>query len=442
MRAFRTTQIYVWVFILSIARANAVQINLSGDYIERYYRILENYILPLMVVSTVVLFCGYLASRIYHRVAARREPAADDDDAGLPPFASAEDGTAAFLRELKATPPIEEPVETKRDPQIRAPHPLLRKRAANAAAALRSKVAAEEAAPTAPARPAAPPRPAAPSRSGRGTGMDLRATPAREEAEPPRRTARPLSPPPETPPAPAAPDMREMRDMREPRDDVGQRPAAAHGEQETARAKVDPPPVATTSIWWQEPGAAPRIEPSTSVVQALKKSAPPSPDLEAARARAVEIVDTLDKFTGVLQRGNTLIAERIKAKQGLDRADVEGLRIVGFDMAPGIEEELRKLGGDVAAEVLTVYAAVAKFNNVLRRLEQMTASEPLDEGWNDLLRARMSEMLFVVGQLRKTLGSYRRPSARPANGADKPDRPGGSSDRGPDRPVPLGRRQV
>jgi hypothetical protein len=444
MRLLRNIQILGSVFWLSIAHANAVQINLSGDYIDRYFRILEDYVLPLMVVSTVVLFCGYLASRVYHRTVTPREPRRDDED-GM--FASAEDGTAAFLRELKATPPISDPEPDqepgpKREPRIRAQHPLLRKRAANAAAALRARNAAGEEARFAPA----PEMPA--------PALDRYPAPKREEAPPP--------------PRPEAPAMRDAAGPRLgaslPAETMRERETAAYDREtvpdslraervrgepprepeaaETAAAKVDPPPVATSSIWWQEPGGPQRMEPSASVVQALKKSAPPSPDLEAARARAGEVVDSLDYIASVLQQGNTLIAERIKAKHGLTLEEVRGIRITGFDQPQGVQEDLRKLGGDAASEVLAAYAAVLKFNHVLRRLEQMAADEPLDEGWNDLLRARMSEMLFVVGQVRKTLGGYRRGTKLPANTADKLTRPGDASGKGPDHPLPLGRRQL
>ncbi|HET6491644.1 MAG TPA: hypothetical protein VFG44_01590, partial [Burkholderiales bacterium] len=109
-----------------------MQISLSGDNIDRYFRILEHYVLPLMVVSTIVLFCGYIASRIYHRTVARAQDGAEDDALLDDTAASPYDGTAAFLRELRATPPIED-AEPKREPKMRAQHPMLRKRAANAA---------------------------------------------------------------------------------------------------------------------------------------------------------------------------------------------------------------------------------------------------------------------------------------------------------------------
>ena len=454
MRLLRTIQIFGAVFSLSIARAYAVQINLSGDYIDRYFRVLEDYVLPLMVVSTIVLFCGYLASRVYHRTVTRREPGRDEDEDRS--FDSPEEGTAAFLRELKATPPIEDS-DPKREPRIKAQHPLLRRRAASAAAALRSREAATET-----------PRPVK-TETVPVAGIELHLPLSREPAAPRIATPQPQSPPPrikmphvEAPRAPAPPEIHEAAPQRfgvvPPSEAARSREAAAdnslradrdRGEaprdpavNEAGHAKIDPPPVATNPVWWQEAGGAQRSEPSTSVVQALKKATPPSADLEVARARAGEIVDSLDYIASVLQQGNTLVADRIKAKQGLELEDVRGMRATGFDAPQGVLEDLRKLGGDVATEVLATYAEVVKFNNVLRRLEQMAESEPLDEGWNELLRARMSEMLFVLGQVRKTLGGYRRGPKKPANATEKPERPGGTSGAGPDRPLPLGRRQV
>ncbi len=494
MRVFRIIQIFGAVFCLSIAHANAVQINLSGDYIDRYFRILEDYVLPLMVVSTIVLFCGYLASRVYHRTVTRKEPGRDEDNEI---FESPEEGTAAFLRELKATPPIEDQ-EPKREPRLRAQHPLLRKRAVNAAAVLRSR-GSDDDAPRAPRTETVPvagielhlplSREHRESRNDRAPQPQAPriATPQPDEPkgvapQPPQPPQPPQAPRmaetrAEAPRPPAAPEKRpdirpnihpgsrdaadqrldvvapsnppardrEAGDSRAPTDRMRAEPLREQAASEAAHPRTDPPPVATNPAWWQEAGSVQRLEPSASVVQALKKSpspVTPSPDLEAARARAGEIVDSLDYITSVLQQANTLVADRIKRKQGLELDDVRGMRVTGFDEPQGVLEDLRKLGGDVATEVLSTYTAVAKFNNILRRLEQMAESEPLDEGWNDLLRARMSEMLFVIGQVRKTLGGYRRGAKKPANAADKPERSGGASGSGPEQPLPFGRRQI
>jgi hypothetical protein len=178
-------------------------------------------------------------------------------------------------------------------------------------------------------------------------------------------------------------------------------------------------------------------------VQSLKMAAAPSSaDVEAARMRAGEIGDSLDYASGVLQQSATLLAERMQLKQGLEREDVRGMRIAGFERPERAEEDLRKLGGDVAQETLSAIDAVANFDNVLRRLEQMAEAEPLDEGWNDLLRTRISDTLYKVGQVRKTLGGYRIAANKPARSSDKHSRPGGASGGGPDRPVPVGRRRV
>lgn len=478
MRCGGIIKTFSLVFLLSTAQAHAVQISLSGDKIDRYFRILEHYVLPLMVVSTIVLFCGYVASRIYHRTTARDDGPADDrasrDDIDASPY----DGTAAFLRELRATPPIED-AEPKREPRMRAQHPLLRKRAANAAAALRSRLTTSEE-----RRPETPERQA----TADALRFDMpqppaeRPWPERAAAQAPRMGARPRFDPPDMFEPEPAPNVREaqgaapaqpresMEDAPGLAEDVDDRPVAgkrqsrrdlfADGslrsdrrgqespqrpaeERDPNRAKLDPPPVATTSNWWQDPEEAVRAEPSAAVVQSLKMAAAPSSaDVEAARMRAGEIGDSLDYASGVLQQSATLLAERMQLKQGLEREDVRGMRIAGFERPERAEEDLRKLGGDVAQETLSAIDAVANFDNVLRRLEQMAEAEPLDEGWNDLLRTRISDTLYKVGQVRKTLGGYRIAANKPARSSDKHSRPGGASGGGPDRPVPVGRRRV
>lgn len=487
-------------FLLSTAQAHAVQISLSGDNIDRYFRILEHYVLPLMVVSTIVLFCGYVASRIYHRTVARNQNGLEDeaplDDTAASPY----DGTAAFLRELRATPPIED-TEPKREPKARAQHPLLRKRAANAAAALRARPAAPEARQPAPVEPAPStnalrfnlsnrladrPQPERTPEPQSDSRLDSSYESRRESRSEPRIETPPLFDPPdmfepdaaprfrETPtPAPAYDDGGEEAPQRTAAEDT--RPVAAgrrsrrdllaggalragRDDDETAerasdrepeRTKLDPPPIAATSNWWQDSDDAPRSvsserpEPPEAVVQALKMSPPPQgPDMEAAKARAGEVGDSLDYVASVLQQAATLLAERMQIKKGLERDDVRAMRVTGFAPPPGVEEELRKLGGDVAQEVASACGAVASFDNVLHRLEQMTAAEPLDEGWNDLLRTRISDTLYAVGQVRKTLGGYRPAPKKPGRSPDNRSRPGGASGGGPDRPVPVGRRQV
>lgn len=471
-------------FLLSTAQAHAVQISLSGDNIDRYFRILEHYVLPLMVVSTIVLFCGYVASRIYHRTVARTQNGLEDeaplDDTAASPY----DGTAAFLRELRATPPIED-IEPKREPKVRAQHPLLRKRAANAAAALRARPAAPEA--RQPAAPAA--MEPAPSANALRFNLSNRLA----DRPQPERTHEPRSEPQiETPPLFDPPDMFEpdapprFRETQAPapaHDDGGgeeaQRTAAEDthpvaggrrsrrdllaggalragrdgdemaeraNDREPERTKLDPPPIATTSNWWQDSEDAPRSvssEPSEAIVQALKMSpAPSGPDMEAAKARAGEIGDSLDYVASVLQQAATLLAERMQIKKGLEQDEVRAMRVTGFAPPKGMEEDLRKLGGDVAQEVASACDAVTKFDQVLHRLEQMSENEPLDEGWNDLLRTRISDTLYAVGQVRKTLGGYRPALKKPGRSPDNRSRPGGAAGGGPDRPVPVGRRQV
>ena len=103
------------VCLLSIGKANAVQISLSEGNVEKYFQILEVYVLPFLVVSTVVLLCGYIASKIYNRRLDKAERV-DELDVGSPDLRDR--GTAAFLRELKTTPPIKDPTPD-REPRLR-----------------------------------------------------------------------------------------------------------------------------------------------------------------------------------------------------------------------------------------------------------------------------------------------------------------------------------
>jgi hypothetical protein len=310
--------------------------------------------------------------------------------------------------------------------------------------------------------PAAEPEPPAAANA-----LHLDVPPAAErswpERTPPRADPPPRFDPPDMfEPAPEAPQRAESGDDRPPAGrrrvrrelfaDNGLRadkteeglPNRQAEDRAPDRSKFDPPPVAMGSNWWQDTEEPVRPEPpAAAVVQPLKTAVPPpAADLESARAKAGEIGDSLDYAASALQQSATLLAERMQIKQGLDREDVRGMRIAGCERPPGAEDDLRKLGGDVAQEALAALDAVVCFDNVLRRLEQMAEAEPLDEGWNDLLRTRISDTLYQVGQVRKTLGSYRVAAKKPVRSSDKHARPGGASGGGPDRPVPVGRRQV
>ena len=320
MRLFRNFLILGSVFSLSIARAYAIQISLSDDSIDRYFQILEQYVLPLMVVSTVVLFCGYLASRIFHRTVSRRQ----DGEAGRSELAAtAEYGTEAFLRELKATPPIEDS-EPRHEPKIRAPHPLLRRRHAAARQnAARQEDMPEAATPGGVTRPAAAtvepvPTAKSPARdagvvSARGhdagspkatpltadNGTDGKKMPSLQAAF--RRS--PQNSKGHTDPAgrsrgsaddagpvvaPRAPDVSradisagegpelgadDAESVRKPAEQL-KTPESVRGD----RARTEPT-LATHPNWQDEPEGRTREEPTISVVQALKtgpSSVPPS----------------------------------------------------------------------------------------------------------------------------------------------------------------------
>ncbi|MEM9684175.1 MAG: hypothetical protein AAF942_12975, partial [Pseudomonadota bacterium] len=212
------------------------------------------------------------------------------------------------------------------------------------------------------------------------------------------------------------------------------------------RAAVDPDPA--EALPPGEPASSedatiPPKEPTVSVVQTLQASASVSaPDIEATKARAAEIVDSLDYIASVLQQGTVLLGERQKSKHGMSLEDVRTLRVTGYDEPEHVLEDLRYLGGDAPEEVLAAYGAVSSFNGIVSRLEQMAESEPLDEGWNDLVRARVSDTIYRVGQVRKTLGIYRRTPGRPANSGMSSGGAGDDPDEGKAKSVPFGRRQV
>ncbi|MGI9385970.1 MAG: hypothetical protein ACR2OX_00935, partial [Methyloligellaceae bacterium] len=114
MRKLRLLLIVPAVFLLNISSLSAVQINLSSDNLEQYFQILELYVLPFLVVATIVLLCGYIVSRIFNR---RQRRLAEEAEMHAPK-ATPEEGTAAFLRELKSTPPIRDP-EASDTPRLR-----------------------------------------------------------------------------------------------------------------------------------------------------------------------------------------------------------------------------------------------------------------------------------------------------------------------------------
>lgn len=439
------------VFLLSTVPAWAVQINLSSDSIDQYFRVLEQYVLPLMVVSTVVLFCGYLASRIFHRTVSRRQ---DGTVERRNRTESPVDGTAAFLRELKTSPPIVEPgpepdldiePEVKQEPKLRPQHPLLRRRNA-AAKADRDRQVETQAQAQQPQAPA----PSVP----RSTASTESSTVRSEGSQIPRLQAafrRPGGAPAEKGPvaddAEAKSEQASVSRAAAPRDAELQeprlRPVTVNGEN-TPSAPGDTAPTDRGEADGDD-SIPDRREPTISVVQALKANTaqPQKPVASAAaRARAVEIVDSLDYIASVMQQGSVVLAERIKNKQGLSQQDVAALRISGFDEPQNVMEDLHKLGGDAAQEVLSAYSAVSAFNNIVQRLEQMSESAELDEGWNELVRSRISETIYAVGQVRKTLGIYRRSVKKPANSENKPGTAGNTPEGGTGGSMPIGRRQV
>ena len=101
MRAFANSLVAAVLLFLSPLPAGAVRINLASEGVEQYFYILELYILPALVVITFVLLCGYIVGRIFNRRSKNDAPA-ERPSAEM----EKEEGTAAFLKELRSTPPI------------------------------------------------------------------------------------------------------------------------------------------------------------------------------------------------------------------------------------------------------------------------------------------------------------------------------------------------
>jgi hypothetical protein len=372
---------------------------------------------------------------------------------------------------LTATPPIDDR-EARREPKINQSHPLVERRAAQA----RANEAVDTAptpAPTigraGPATPSLEPAPEAAEterdreaqpRTKTRRVPPLKAAFRRTRQKPPAPVETPVRSERETPEPPRSDDTAAEREERprrvrpvealraaKPVPVPEPRPDAEETHREAPRLEQDAPAVAETPAQPDAPARNRRDEPPVSVVKALKTPsvslapAPAAPSVvppaaaESAKARAGEIVDSLDYIASVLQQSSALVAERFKDKQGLSLEDVRTLAIGGYDEPQNVIEDLRMLGGDAAEEVVSAFAKVAGFNQVVRRLEQMAEAEPLDEGWNELIRSRISETIFAVGQVRKTLGVYRRAVKRPANA-------GHASENSEDSPFPVGRRRV
>lgn len=478
------------VCLLTTSRANAVEINLSGENVEQYFRILEIYVLPFLVVSTIVLLCGYIASKIYNRrlnksvedlVAEQRTPTLRDE------------GTAAFLREITTTPPIKDP-EPDREPRLRlrrrrskkpvpsvdsapkvaiedrpklddafdrsdeSPQEPLLLRVPSVAPAIDQtdrperavepeatktdlSPAEDDLAADAPALPKEPALPIAPV-------PPLTADPAPRRAEMPEISAIDHSPEvdttvsiepgdapylettfdlktgydssaaPEASDAPALPE--------ETADSIDERPAytpptrsadlpldiklngstgdAAIDEPDPGEDVPQPPALDRTAWWADSSEPQDQIEPSAGVVQPLKPVVEtPSRETRNAEKAATDIVRSLDRIASSLQQGMTVLADHSRHRRGLLLEDVQGLRISGFSAGVDVAERLRALDQQSVTDVHASYAAVDGLNRIVDRLEQMAADEALDEGWNDLIRTRLSETIYAVGQGKKTL---------------------------------------
>jgi len=524
------------VCLLTTGQANAVQINLSGENVEQYFHILEIYVLPFLVVSTIVLLCGYIASKIYNR---RLNKSVEDLVAEQRSPAERDEGTAAFLREITNTPPIKDPVPD-REPRLR----LRRRRSKKAVPPLETppRVDVEE-------RPKLDLRTAQPD-DGTQEPLLLRVpsvTPAsdqsgeaKEATEPAtveldegraqhdrlddlqplsREPSPPIIPVPtltadpdtsplrvetqELPEAPAldagsdaaktvavepgdAPYLETPFDLKkgydstaeiEPSDmSVPDGPTEPIDEEpDEASAPMPPapptdlpkdmklngsadgsgteepvseedslrPPALDRTEWWADSTASrDRTEPSAGVVQPLKPMIEtPSLDRRNAEKAATDIGRSLDRMTSSLQHSMTVLADHIRHRRGLLLEDVQGLRISGFSAGVDVAERLRALDQQSVTDVHASYAAVDGLNRIIDRLEQMAAEEALDEGWNELIRTRLSETIYAVGQGKKSLLPHL-PADAPGTSDNGPDERAGDAERAPHSGgVPFGTRQ-
>lgn len=516
------------VCLLTTGHANAVQINLSGENVEQYFRILEIYVLPFLVVSTIVLLCGYIASKIYNR---RLNKSVEDLVQEQRSPAQRDEGTAAFLREITTTPPIKDPAPD-REPRLR----LRRRRSKKAAPSPEpgpsvgtEELPKEDIGPAVPDDGVREPLllrvPSSAPISAQSDDFEEPVKPADPDvveavedpkvelpevpkdprpaiAPVPTLTADPSRRPDESPEIPEAaalddspgaektvevepgdaPYLETSFDLKagydstaevEPLDTsspdeesvpieepaVSMTPARSadlpldmklNGSDDvTAGEEAVPeeddlrPPALDRTEWWADSTAVTdRVEPSSGVVQPLKPVIEaPSRDRRNAEKAATDIVRSLDRITSSLQHSMTVLADHIRHRRGLLLEDVQGLRISGFSAGVDVAERLRALDQQSVTDVHASYAAVDGLNRIVDRLEQMAADEALDEGWNELIRTRLSETIYAVGQGKKTLLPHL-PADAPGTSNNGPDERAEDAERAPHSGgVPFGTRQ-
>jgi hypothetical protein len=202
-------------------------------------------------------------------------------------------------------------------------------------------------------------------------------------------------------------------------------------------------PALERTNWWADSGASSdQAEQSTSVVQPLKPVVEkPSREKRNAEKAATDIVRSLDRIASSLQQSMTVLSDHIRHRRGLLLEDVQRLRISGLSAGVDVVERLRALDQKSATDVHASYAAVDGLNRIVDRLEQMAADEALDEGWNDLIRTRLSETIYAVGQGKKTLLPLL-PADPPATSDNRPEKRADDAGHAPHGGgVPFGTRQ-
>lgn len=200
-------------------------------------------------------------------------------------------------------------------------------------------------------------------------------------------------------------------------------------------SESEPPLIADRARWWPDARPGPQTETADAVAEQLD---PPREEMargvEVAHESVGQIAAQFDYVTTVLRQSMASLSENIKATKGLCLDEVRAMQISGVDGLRDASARLDVLGADVVSEVGEGEAILAKFNRIVDRLAEMAATEDLDEGWNDLVRQRISDTMYAVDRVSKRLHHVLPPEHGSVDGAE--DREAAP---GPGRTYPYGR---
>jgi hypothetical protein len=162
---------------------------------------------------------------------------------------------------------------------------------------------------------------------------------------------------------------------------------------------VTPSIVARPPIWREGAVAesSPRTDRESTVIEPWTSQPAIQPrGVEDAQEAAVRLSSGLQAATVVLQRVMALLDEKMKVEEGLSLDDIGSMRIPGVDGLEDAVNQLLVFGLDLGREIEDCAATQDKFNHVVDRLTEMAAAQDLDEGWNEIIRQRISEALYTV----------------------------------------------